>query len=407
MATTPDSSPLVLDFDSHVLEPDEIWTDYLEERFQAAARDVFWKEEAPGCGTEIVLNGAVVPRHRPDWIDRAGSWRPGRSWDETGALDPRAAAVPCAGARDGRARLADLDAAGIAAQVVFPTYFGEYFFVARNPGVAEALARAYNRWIVDFCSADPARLLPAAVLPLQSVNASIREARRAAEAGIRVVTLRPMYFERTRFLNHPYFDPLWTELERLDLVAAVHPYPGSTNPDWSSHGPFLERVAGKGALPIGHAIAEVVAPIMDASTFLIGQLFYAFLDRHPSLRMVILHSKASWLPLILEKIEGYLTITVGTTIPVRIDAEEVFYGHGSIGIGFDADEQVLHAMPDLFSRVAVWGSRYPNHDAMAAGEAVERLRAAKVPEEAISDLMHHNGARLLGVGVPTPAGSRP
>jgi hypothetical protein len=51
---------------------------------------------------------------------------------------------------------------------LYPTWFAEGFFLVRDPDVAYALARAYNDWVLDFCKAAPARLLAAAILPLQN-----------------------------------------------------------------------------------------------------------------------------------------------------------------------------------------------------------------------------------------------
>ena len=60
--------------------------------------------------------------------------------------------------------------------------------------------------------------------------------------------LRPMFIEG-RYFTHPSYDPLWAELERSELVAAVHPTPGLWNPEWTSHGPFFEKVKNRLAQP--------------------------------------------------------------------------------------------------------------------------------------------------------------
>jgi hypothetical protein len=40
-------------------------------------------------------------------------------------------------------------------------------------------------------------------------------------------------FLEGRYLNHPYYDPLWAELERLGITAAMHSTPGLWNPEWT------------------------------------------------------------------------------------------------------------------------------------------------------------------------------
>jgi hypothetical protein len=169
-------------------------------------------------------------------------WRPGMDWDAIGALNPHVRHAATAGASDARARLADMDAMGVDQALLYPTWFAEGFFLVRDPDVAYALARAYNDWIVDFCRAAPDRLFAAAILPLQDMDFALEELERVARLpSVRAVFIRPMFLEN-RYLNHPYYDPLWSELERVGLTAVVHPTAGLWNPEWTSHGPFVEKI---------------------------------------------------------------------------------------------------------------------------------------------------------------------
>ena len=79
--------------------------------------------------------------------------------------------------------------------------------------MAYALARAYNDWIADFCKTAPQRLFATAILPLQNMDFALEELQRVARSpGLRAVVIRPMFLEG-RYLNHPYYDPLWAELD--------------------------------------------------------------------------------------------------------------------------------------------------------------------------------------------------
>jgi predicted TIM-barrel fold metal-dependent hydrolase len=80
------------------------------------------------------------------------------------------------------------------------------------------------------------------MLPLQSMDFALEELERVAPMpSFRAVFIRPMFLEG-RYLNHPYYDPLWAELERVGIAAAVHATPGLWNPEWTSHGPFFEKI---------------------------------------------------------------------------------------------------------------------------------------------------------------------
>ena len=115
---------------------------------------------------------------------------------------------------------------GVDQTLLYPTWFAEGFFLVRDPDVAYALARAYNDWIADFCKAAPARLFAAAILPLQNMDFALEELARVARVpSVRAVFIRPIFLE-DRYLNHPYYDPLWAELEQRGITAAVHATPG-------------------------------------------------------------------------------------------------------------------------------------------------------------------------------------
>ena len=84
--------------------------------------------------------------------------------------------------------------------------------------------------------------IPVAVLPVQDVSFAIRELKRVARGGFRAAFIRPAFVNQ-RFPNHAYYNPLWKQLEDLGVAACIHPATGHTNPEWTSQGPYVERVA--------------------------------------------------------------------------------------------------------------------------------------------------------------------
>ena len=148
------------------------------------------------------------------------------TWDDVGELDPATRHPMSEGASAPQARLQDMDAMGIDQTFLYPTWFAEGFHLVEDPDVAWALARAYNDWIADFCQAAPDRLFAAAMVPLGNMDFALAELRRVSGSRcFRGAFIRPMFMEG-RYLTHPYYDPLWAELENLGLVAAVHPTAG-------------------------------------------------------------------------------------------------------------------------------------------------------------------------------------
>src|SRR6201981_688355 len=239
----------VFDADSHVVEPPALWEKYLDLEYRALGKHALWRQEGR-TGAYLKVNGEVFRDRSNPNLPRHALWRPGMTWEAIGELDAHIRHPATEGASNQQARLSDMDAMGVDQALLYPTWFAEGFFQVRDPHVAYALARAYNDWVIDFCKAAPERLFAAAILPLQNMDFALEElSRMAGIPSVRAVFIRPMFLE-DRYLNHPYYDPLWAELERLGITAAVHATPGLWNPEWTSHGPFFEKVKDRLVQPI-------------------------------------------------------------------------------------------------------------------------------------------------------------
>jgi aminocarboxymuconate-semialdehyde decarboxylase len=82
---------------------------------------------------------------------------------------------------DARVRLADMDADGVAAQVVSPTPV--FFSYAAEAGQAARIARIMNDLALEICAPAPGRLLPMCQVPLQDPDAACAELDRCLAAG--------------------------------------------------------------------------------------------------------------------------------------------------------------------------------------------------------------------------------
>jgi len=413
----------VFDSDSHVVEPPVLWEKHLDPEYRALGKHALWRQEGR-TGSYLKINGEIFRDTGNPNLPRHALWRPGMTWDAIGELDPHTRHAMTEGAADPQIRLADMDAMGVDQTLLYPTWFAEGFFLVRDPDVAYALARAYNDWIADFCRAAPQRLFAAAILPLQNMDFALDELQRvAAVPSFRAVFVRPMFVEN-RYLNHTRYEPLWAELERLGITAAVHPTPGLWNPEWTSHGPFFEKVkerlaqpavpgggggpfAGGAAAsnttffastPLGHPLAPILAPWLDNHMFVASTLIgFAVMERYPAMKVVVAHGKASWMQEVLEKMEASTrVIPLLHHYPVSTEPEEM-WEHGNVMLGFDAEERLIQKLPQDFAAKVVWGSRYPHHDATSAWDALARLREANVPEAMIARMIGQNAAAQFGV----------
>src|SRR5271156_5616510 len=135
----------VFDSDSHVVEPPELWSKYLDPEFRTLGKFALWREEGK-LGSYLKVNGKVVRDTMNSNIPRHAIWRPGMTWDKVGELDADTRHAATAGASNAEARLRVMDAMGIDQALLYPTWFAEGFHLVEDPDVAYALARAYNDW---------------------------------------------------------------------------------------------------------------------------------------------------------------------------------------------------------------------------------------------------------------------
>ncbi len=417
----------VFDSDSHVVEPREVWEKYLDPEYRVLGKYALWREEGR-FDSYLKINGQVFRDDGNPNIPRHAIWSPGMTWDAIGELDPDTQHSMSEGASEPQARLRDMDAMGVDQAFVYPTWFAEGFHLVEDPDVSYALARAYNDWIADFCQAAPDRLFAAAMVPLRNMDFAMAELRRVA--GIRCFRgafIRPMFMEG-HYFTHPYYDPLWAELENLGLAAAVHPSAGLWNPEWTSHGPFIEKVKGRltqtaamggggggafsggstddrnrvspatGMVSLGHPLAPILSHWLDNHLFVASTLIgYTVMQRFPDMKVVMAHGKASWMEEVLEKMEASTrVIPLQHYYPVRTDPEEM-WEDGRVMLGFDAEERLIQELPYSYEKKIVWGSRYPHHDTTSAWDAIQTLTQADVDRPVIARMMGQNAREQFGL----------
>ena len=412
----------VFDSDTHVVEPRELWEKYLDPEYRVLGKSVLWREEGK-FGSYLKINGEVFRDNDNINIPRHAIWKPGMTWDQVGDLDPQRRHAMNEGAWNPEARLRDMNAMGVDQAFLYPTWFAEGFPLVKDPDVSYALARAYNDWITDFCRVAPNRLFAAAMLPLQNMEFALEELQRVAQIPcFRGAFIRPMFIEG-RYFTHCYYEPLWAELANNGLVAAVHATPGLNNPEWTCHGPFIEKMkdrlaqislrgnagagpfAGGGSgpftlstMPLGHSLSPILAYWLDNYLFVASTLLgYGVMNRYPALKVVVAHGKASWMEEVLEKFEASTrVIALQHYYPVRTNAAKMWQ-EGRVLLGFDADERGIRKLPERYSAKVIWGSRYPHDDTTSAWEAIEMLTQANVEESCIAAMIGGNAAQQFGI----------
>lgn len=131
------------------------------------------------------------------------------------------------------ARVRFLDSEGIDCQVVYPTLGLLWEGGVEDPPLADALCRACNTWAFELCAAHKDRLFPAAHISLRDPGLAVAELERAAKLGWRTIFAAAAPAGGRSF-GHPDFDPIWADVQDLDLSVGIHlvGHPHYTGSEW-------------------------------------------------------------------------------------------------------------------------------------------------------------------------------
>src|SRR6185437_6242449 len=204
----------VIDVDSHVTEPPDLWTSRLRRRFAADAPHVEWDPDRQRDRWHVgrhTLLGVQDQAH-------AG-------WKDFYPSTPSSFEEAERGGWDASERLKVMDAHGIGAQILYPNLLGffGFSFMELEPALGLACVRAFNDFQFEWSSADPRRLFPLAFLPFWDVEASAVELRRCAGLGFRGFNWGHD-FEKVGLpaLRSPHWDPLMNVAQELEMPVSFH-----------------------------------------------------------------------------------------------------------------------------------------------------------------------------------------
>jgi uncharacterized protein len=274
---------IIHDADSHIMEA----PDFLDGHLEEAYRDRVDVRKWFGGPTNLLRDSMNSLRSRhddPGW--RAESQEKimlRKNYDARGAWR-----------REDRP--AALDQLGFSSQLVFTTWFLGLMDLEyrEDRGLAHAVARAFNRAMVDFCSVDQ-RLLATCYVPLADFDGARAVARDAIELGARGLLI-PSRCPKGHSPSHIGFDPLWSTAQEAGLPILFHVGGGGQllSPDYFKNGlpPVPDFHGGDGNF---RSIDYMAIPNPPMQT-LAALIFDRVLDRFPRLKFGVIEQGASWLP---------------------------------------------------------------------------------------------------------------
>lgn len=381
----------VIDIDTHVIEPYDLWTS----RVPAAHREQVphVRREADGIdywyfGEQRALPAAAAAM--------AG-------WHEHPPFHPRTIDEADPATWDAHKRLQKMDDYGIHAQVLFPNvvFFNADTLVGMGDrSLMLECVRAYNDWQVDWSAADPNRFLPQAVLPFWDLDLAVAELERCRRNGHRglVFTSEPEYFKQPKLTN-PHWDRLWAAAQDLAMPVNFHIGSGDA-------GPFsiMDESVGQHAAYASMGVLFFLSNGSALTQIICGGICHRF----PKLNFISVESGVGWLPFALASLDWQWKNCgvpqehpeYGGMLPSDYFRRQIY---GSFW--FEGPETLLPAIEALGADNILYETDFPHPTSMSPSpnstaqdprDYIEHV-FKDVPTTDTQKILHDNAAKLYGI----------
>ena len=372
----------VVDSDLHVIEPSNLYTDYMDPKFRDRAPR--WVGN-PDVVAWVVQDGKPI---HPDWFRREVVSREllSKRKNQYYLDEHEHGYTP-------EITLRAMDREGIDVAIVFRTYAHMAIHVdGQDPRYSLAVCQAFNNWLRDFTQAEPKRLKGSAILSLNDISSAAKEAERAVkELGMVAVTLIPSVLD-DRMLHDPECDRLWATLQDLDIPVTFH----DTSGGYSRNNPGYWFREHPNNLVLTHAFSFPLTLMMAIGCFAAGGI----LQRFPRLRAAFLEGNCSWLPWVLYRLdEQWEIFGEGQDIQLKKLPSEYFKERCYVSVETDGEflDQVVEALGD---DNIVLSTDYPHTDSNYPFALEKFLAFDKVSEPTKRKVLWDNCARLYNLKAP-------
>jgi uncharacterized protein len=390
---------LILDSDLHMMEPDDLWARYLDEPHRANPPRFFGGQQqqltpsAEDKGNADTIRGMEVQGLAiPAFAKSAGADAQSRELRRRSRARHPHFNIARARAFDAASTLTAMDIEGIDVAVMYGTR-GRQILCHDDlkPDYAAALARAYNNWAADYCKQDPQRLKFAAQIAMHDIGMAAEEARRCVRDLGAVAVIGCPNPVNGQHLHDEACEPLWNELERLDVPIGFHPTGNSSLKDDAGR-----RYVGHANFhPIAHAIRNPVEHMGAIASMTTGGV----LERHPKLRCAFLEGTAGWLDWWLWRLDDHWE-KYGPGCEVQLSMAPSEYFKRQCYIALDVDEEpAVDTINKLGAQYFVVSSDYPHSDG-AFPEAIAQFLGLPLSDEQRRKILWDNCARLYAIETP-------
>ena len=381
----------VIDTDSHLQEPPDLWTCRVPaswvDRVPTVRWDPVYQEEAWFIGGQKLLSVGATgqagwnefpPKHPPRFSDiNPAAWDPDR-------------------------RLRWMDENGIYAQVLYSN-LGLFHLAAHqhhDPSLVLELIRIYNDFQTEWSSAAPDRLLPMTQLPFWDLEATLTEIERCTAKGHRgVVFSQDPAAYGFPGLGDAYWDPMWASLQEKGLpvnfhVGSARNADDQVRKDKVRHEDVVEN--------IWESCQSTVSNLKTISRLILNGVCHRF----PGLNFVSVESGVGWIPFLLAQLDWQWKNFGAAQVHPEYDLLPSEYFRRQILACFWFETtSARSAIEELGADSVMFETDFPHPTSMSPGPASTAVRPiefltthfADLPDATLRKVLHDNAARIYGL----------
>ena len=381
-----DETPII-DADTHVIEPPDLWTSRVSVRkwgnlvphvrWDEASQEELWYFGDKRIYAAGLACGARWHQYPPDHPRRIAD-SDDRNWDPVRRLD-------------------HMDEFGILAQVLYPNIgvfqVNEFIGLQADPALVLECVRAYNDFLLDWSAVAPGRYVPLLTVPFWDLDAAVAELRRSAAQGHKGI----VFPARMDDFNLPplwdaHWDPFWSEAQDAGLSVNFHV--GSGNIPM-----FGTDNTGK---HLNYAWTGAMLFMLNSSA-ITSLIFGGICQRFPRLDFVSVESGVGWIPSLVEAMDwSFHNAGAAAEHPELELLPSEYFARQIYSCFWFERASARAAIEILGSEHILFETDFPHPTGMTPGPASaampprDHLRdaLAGVPDADIRNVLHDNAARL-------------
>ncbi len=377
----PATDLFIFDADAHVLEPKDLWENYLESEFKDRA--IKFRINDKGVEQLFADNEVILPNCTAALggvnIDRTEAFNPLSGLTYLDGAPP--------GSMDGVERIVQFDHWGLSGGLVLPTI--GILWDSDDNNLANAYCRAYNNWLYDFQAADRNRLVVAANLNFHDIDEAVKELDVRLKQGFKGVFLPPERVDGHAFASD-YFDPLWARIEEAGVPLLMHVIVRSRRFVTGFVGDWYETPANRTFSFALGALSQVMPACM-------AMVMDGLFDKFPKLKVVAIEAGCGWAPYAMDRLDEKYQHFSGFDLKLDLNKPSDYFRRNLWFVAEPEERTIGSALELVGEDRILWGSDFPHIDSHIDAPGQVKGNVSHLPEYLQRAVLGDNARKLFAL----------